>query len=80
MAAEDVCSVRGCEWPVFFTAEKLCREHVLKRHIAPNPPEDPFADIGKLGGQPVDTPATVTPSTSGSATSRPRATPTPKEQ
>lgn len=42
----DACSVRGCNFPVFWTEEGLCRDHVIKRDLAPPPGDDPFAKAG----------------------------------
>lgn len=43
----DVCSVKGCEFPVFWTAEQVCLEHV--RH--PAPAEDPNPPASAIAGK-----------------------------
>ena len=36
----EECSVRGCHFPIHWTAEKLCLHHILNRHLVDAPPEE----------------------------------------
>lgn len=47
----DACKVRGCEFPVFWTEEQLCLNHITKRDLAPPPGDDPLARAGHTGDE-----------------------------